>query len=596
MHQSSARTAMFLSLAVATVVAGQRGAMAETKTIQVEAANFSLGANSSTTDGSDNLKFVIDPAPSVPFVQSAVKQDPAPASLGPNPKIPYFTVRFAMPIPPENATSEVAALTGIDPMVYTHNHSPGFEILPNGDALAIYFSTPPGKAEADPSTSFVQARLRYGSEEWDMPELFFKTKGYNDQSGLLWNDHGKIWFFGGGRKISDMVPFRMATSTDNGMTWTFSIPQLDKPATSYEAQPITSAFRGADGNIYFGMDGHAAHSFLWRSTDDGIHWHDMGGRTDARHSTFVPLDNTGKILYIGGKNNNVEHWNPEGTSDDYGATWSKPIASHFPVLSSGQRPSLIRLASGNLLYVTDSYLHKLKRPAEEGWKYGDKCVVALSTDNGASWHIKPLPVQVGGHQRPEHPTVGYTVARQSPNGVIHILTTVTQPCLDYELNEAWILSDAGDDSPENSGGKIQSFSEKYPDGKPRSTWSARICPNGRYLLNGEELDYYPDGQKEHQVTYADGRKTGEESFWSPDGKIAWKWEHNLADNRAVWTHYWPNGNKKSESSWNTLPVAPGVDRHFVGYVADGPAIEWDESGKQIGSHQFTNGIIADDHK
>ena len=33
-------------------------------------------------------------------------------------------------------------------MVFTHNHSPGFEILPNGDALAVYFSTPPGKAES----------------------------------------------------------------------------------------------------------------------------------------------------------------------------------------------------------------------------------------------------------------------------------------------------------------------------------------------------------------------------------------------------------------------------------------------------------------
>src|SRR5262249_49316703 len=147
------------------------------------------------------------------------KQGVGPASFGPDSKAPYFTVRFAMPIPPENTTNNFAAFTGIDPAVFTHNHSPGFEILPNGDALAVYFSTPPGKAEADPSTSFVQARLRYGSEEWDMPELFFKTENYNDQSGLLWRDGNKIWFFGGGRDISDMVPFRIATSTDNGATW-----------------------------------------------------------------------------------------------------------------------------------------------------------------------------------------------------------------------------------------------------------------------------------------------------------------------------------------------------------------------------------------
>src|ERR1051325_2724667 len=54
----------------------------------------------------------------IPFSQSAVKQSTVPASFGPNPKIPYFTVRFAMPVPPSNATNEVAALTGIDPMVF----------------------------------------------------------------------------------------------------------------------------------------------------------------------------------------------------------------------------------------------------------------------------------------------------------------------------------------------------------------------------------------------------------------------------------------------------------------------------------------------
>jgi hypothetical protein len=123
--------------------------------LRVNAAGFAMGATNLICDGAANP---------FPFSQSAVKQNSAPALQGPNPKIPYFTVRFAMPIPPENLTNNFAALTGINPEVFTHNHSPGFEILPNGDALAIYFSTPPGLAEADPSTSFIQARLRYGSE------------------------------------------------------------------------------------------------------------------------------------------------------------------------------------------------------------------------------------------------------------------------------------------------------------------------------------------------------------------------------------------------------------------------------------------------
>jgi hypothetical protein len=155
--------------------------------VSIRAAGFQLGTEISAGDGTNRFQLALDrsnPA-ALPFNQSAVKQSSEPARIGPDPKKPYFTVRFALPVPPENLTNNFAALTGMDPQVFTHNHSPGFEILPNGDCLAIYFSTPPGKSEADPTTSFIQARLRYGAEEWDLPELFFKTENFNDQSGLF---------------------------------------------------------------------------------------------------------------------------------------------------------------------------------------------------------------------------------------------------------------------------------------------------------------------------------------------------------------------------------------------------------------------------
>jgi hypothetical protein len=568
------------------------------ETIPIRAAGFAVGPEKSIFDGTNRLELVLDRSNLValPFSQSAIKQSIEVAKFGPDPTKPYFTMRFALPIPPENETNLVGALVGLDTNVFTHNHSPGFEIFPNGDALAIYFSTPPGKAEADVSTSFVQARLRYGAEEWDLPELFFKTDGFNDQSGLVWNDGGTIRFFGGGRDISDMVPFRQATSTNNGATWTLSLPQLDKPATNYTPQPITSAFRGTDSSIYFAMDGEGASSFLWRSDDDGVHWHDMGGRTGGRHSVIVPLDDQGDLFSIGGKNAAVNGWSPQNFSTNWGTSWSSNVASPFPPLGTAQRPSMIRLASGNLLYVGDSYLHKINRAAPAGWQFGDKCFVALSTNNGASWHIKPLPVELPGFQRTNHPTLGYVTARQGPNGVIHILTTITQPCLDYELNEAWIWSDAGDLAPENSGGTVKKFSEKYPNGKNRSQWSARICPNGRYLLDGKETDYCENGAKQHQVIYASGRKTGEENFWLPDGKKLWSWSHDLKNNRSVWTQYWPNGNKKVQSTWNTKPTARDLNRSFFGLVADGPAKQWNEDGSLKFSGNFSKGLLLKDDK
>src|SRR2546425_225113 len=127
------------ALIVLAALALAGSAPAAANLIHVAAWNFTLGTNDHLFDGGNEVRLVLDPVNFTPFSQSAVKQGSAPALLGPNPAIPYFTVRFAMPIPPENATSNVAALLGMDPAVFTHNHSPGLEILPNGDALAIYF-------------------------------------------------------------------------------------------------------------------------------------------------------------------------------------------------------------------------------------------------------------------------------------------------------------------------------------------------------------------------------------------------------------------------------------------------------------------------
>jgi hypothetical protein len=556
-------------------------------TARVEAAGFTFATTNLVPDSAER---------GLPFNQSAVKQGSDAAQFGPDAKTPYFTVRFAMPIPPENTTSNIGLLAGVDPLVYTHNHSPGFEILPNGDALAVWFSTPPGDAEAAPTTTFVQARLRYGAEEWDLPELFVDFKNINDQSGLLWKDGNKIWFFGGGRGVPATVPFKIATSSDNGATWNLSLPELAQPAVEYEAQPITSAFRAPDRSIYFAMDGDGASSFLWHSTDEGVHWEQMKGRTGGRHSVIVPLDDKGDLLSIGGKNAAVDGWSPENTSSNWGASWSASKASPFPPLGSAQRPSMIRLASGNLFFVSDAFLNKIGRQPPPGWKYGAGCFVAISKDNGASWHVKPLPVELPNYQRNTNGTVGYVTARQAPNGVIHVLTTVTQPCLDYELNEAWVFSDAGDIAPETSGGTIKKFSEKFPNGKVRSQWSARICPGGRYLLDGKETDFYDTGAKQHEVTYASGRKTGTETFWSADAKKLWSWKHDLKNNRSVWTQFWPNGKKKSESTWNTHPQARDLKRNFFGLVAEGPAQQWTEDGALKFSGRFSNGLLVKEEK
>lgn len=499
-------------------------------TLTVVASQFTAGDHMSVCDPAGNrITFVVKERSKVPQTQQHVRQDNALAKVGPSLDEPYYQVRMALPIPSAYTPTEQGALVGLDEGVYHHMHSAALEALPNGDMLAIYFSTPVGLAEKDTATTFVQCRRRAGNDYWDMPELLFDTKGGNDQSALLFRDGQRIWFFGGGRGMTDMVPFRVCYSDDNGVSWTYNVPRLDKPASDYTAQPVSNAFRDPEGNLYIVMDAAGSQSFLWRSSDNGLSWHDMGGRTDARHSSIVPLDDKGTLLSIGGKNNDCEGWNPQNISHDWGATWEKATPGVIPPLGTAQRPNLIRLQSGDLLLVTDSYQHKKKIAPPAGWKMGNECVCGVSKDNGKTWTFKALPGTLPQHHRVEHPSVGYVTVRQSDNGMIHILTTTNYPGLEIEFNEAWFWSAEGD-------------------------------------LTADTFAPYNLGEG---------------------------WTVDTASHTAVWTQYWPNGQKRVESTWNIWPTPRDGHRPLCGRIAEGPARHYDEQGHLVREYMFHKGVLQD---
>jgi hypothetical protein len=161
------------------------------------------------------------------------------AGLGPPAGTPLFDVRMVMPIPPDSETDGMATLAGLSAATMFHNHSPGLEVMANGDVLAVWFSsaggsgekpapTEPGK-ESSINTRMVQARLRHGADRWDTPELLYDFKHApaiaepalscsqssvgedidaaaprhryaNDQSALLWTEGKRTWLWGGGGK------------------------------------------------------------------------------------------------------------------------------------------------------------------------------------------------------------------------------------------------------------------------------------------------------------------------------------------------------------------------------------------------------------
>jgi formylglycine-generating enzyme required for sulfatase activity len=517
-----------------------------------------------------------------------LKQKPANWSDAPAADKPYFKARVLISSPPDFTTAEQSAAVGLSRAVQGKVHSGGITFCPNGDLLAISFSSTPGKSESAPNTCMVVTRLRRGAEQWDLPELFYKLSGLNDQSGLLWNDNGKIWFFGGGRDLGQ-IPFRFTTSTNSGATWSELDPAVvvGEPGP-FVAQPITSAFRGPDGTIYVATDAKGAHSLLWASKDEGKTWFDTGGRTAGRHTTFVLLRD-GRTLGMGGKDSNIEGYMPRCYSSDFGKTWSTAEKTPFAALGSNQRPKILRLASGRLFFAGDfQNIRMISSPPPEAIKERGS-YVALSDDEGKTWKIKKLAmatpharwtgvVPKGGKPQHGFGTLGYCDAVQTPDGLVHLMASKGKPSMHFAMNEAWILSDEKGEAGQVTSAQDQKLNheqETWPDGKTRVDWSWFKASNGTDVLQGTETWFYEDGSKQYTVNREDGVKLGLEEYFRPDGSRQWSREYKKGVSM-VWTSYWPNGAKKSESHWQ-------------GALAQGTTTVWAEDGKVAEKITFKNG-------
>ncbi|PYL01095.1 MAG: hypothetical protein DME19_02820, partial [Verrucomicrobia bacterium] len=518
-----------------------------------------------------------------PFVRQGVKASIA--QLKQAPDKPYFRKRHLLPIPPDNSPDEAIAAAGLPPSFRKHNHSPAFEVCPNGDLLLIIYTS---YFEYEPGVSFMAARLRFGADEWDMPEPMFDTPDVNDHAPLLWTDwswRGRMWFFWGWPMLrAGAYPFQWMTSDDSGATWSeVRFPVFTGPVGPHFRQPINTALRAADGTIYMASDAEKTKSLLWATKNEGESWYDTGGRTAGRHTTFALLDD-GSILGMGGKSTDIDGYMPKALSRDGGRTWEMN-KTPFAAQGVNQRPSLLRLQSGRLFFAGDFQRRGNIAPKDVTERGG---YVALSDDDGKTWRIKRLP-GAQPHKRPdlqrEPATLGYTVARQGPNGMIHLVTTMNVPCLHFEFNEAWILSDAPTPdsdaelmrSPPATVRNPQTFTEKFVNGAIKIRWSGGVADDGRFLKHGEEKWYYPNGKVQYQASFELGRKKGEETLYRPDGTVAWRWQHNR-DGTGVWTHFWANGREKSESAWR-------------GSMAEGRARTWDRAGHLVSEVNFVAGKL-----
>lgn len=347
------------------------------------------------------------------------------------------------------------------PLFSQHNHQPAITACPNGDLLAIWYST---NSEPGRELGVVASRLRRGVEQWEPAAPFWDAPDRNDHGNAIWWDGDRtIYHFNGLGTDATWAKLAliMRTSMDNGATW--SKAALIESEHGLRNQVIANVFRAAAGEIIFTCDaatGSEGGSAVHISRDGGKTWHDPGkgkpqpcfenGATGAWiagiHAGCTQLLD-GRLMALG-RGNDIDGQMPMSLSSDMGKTWTYHPSGIAPI-GVGQRLVLRRLLEGPLLLVSfEKDCTLLDAAAAER-----KCsgmYAALSFDEGKTWPVRRLITDDGPSRRVDgggntgtftlSPTTaeprGYLAATQTPDGLIHLITSKQH----YMFNASWIKS------------------------------------------------------------------------------------------------------------------------------------------------------------
>lgn len=356
---------------------------------------------------------------------------------------------------------------------YRHNHQPSITWCDNGDLLAAWFSA---NVENGRGMVVLSSRLKKGAERWTPAELFFSVPDRNVTGTSLFNDgKGHLFHFNGVEAAGDWqnLALILRESNDGGMSW--SRPHIIEPEHTRRHQIISGTISNSRGWIYQlcdagpgGNDGASIHI----SKDGGKTWYDPwdgkplpdfteGGKgsTIAGIHAGLIIRRDGSLMALGRGNSIIgkdgkKHM-PMSVSYDNGKTWNYS-ASEFPPIDGGQRLVLMRLREGPLLLISFTDHPQRTPAAERGMLFEDSSgktykgygmYAAISYDDGKTWPVKRLVNDGkerhldGGawtgffdmdatHAEPR----GYLAGTQSPDGMIHILSSR----MHYRFNLKWI--------------------------------------------------------------------------------------------------------------------------------------------------------------
>jgi len=350
------------------------------------------------------------------------------------------------------------------PLFHRHNHHPAVVECPNGDILAVWYTT---VTERGREVAVAASRLRYGQDEWEPASAFWDAPDRNDHAPALWYDGDQtLYHFNALSTAATWGPLAviMRTSIDNGVTW--SKARLIIPEHDSRHQVVESVFRTKEGYLVLpcdaspsGSGGTAVHI----SRDGGRTWQDAGGTIAGIHAGVAQLKD-GRLMAFGRGDEitkgSYRPWMAVGISGDIdttyrrmtmsvsadmGRTWSYS-QSPFPSVGGGQRVAFTRLNEGPLLlasFAAEDDEGRAVTPVRTTDASGKKRRIvglfgAVSYDEGKSWS----KIRLISEERK-----GYLSVCQARNGLIHLVTSKNH----YAFNLKWLQTPPPAQSKEEKG-------------------------------------------------------------------------------------------------------------------------------------------------